>query len=224
MNIFVLDRDPKVAAQMHLDRHVVKMIIEYAQLLSTAHRLRDGRFELVKGVKAKDKKFWLLANERVVEREFVTEVLNEATGDIIVHREYKLIIANPVCYSLSHQNHPCAIWCRESDMNYRWLFHLFQETAAEYTHRYGKIHKTWIDIGSFLMNPPRNIPAGDLTPFAQAMHEEFKDEDAVQAYRNYYLGPKAAFARWTNRSTPDWFKAGTKDFDVSHFERTTVVG
>jgi hypothetical protein len=37
MNIFVLHRDPKIAAQMHIDKHVTKMSIEYAQLLSSAH-------------------------------------------------------------------------------------------------------------------------------------------------------------------------------------------
>ena len=42
MNIFYLDRDPKVAAQMHCDKHVVKMILESAQMLSTAHRFLDG--------------------------------------------------------------------------------------------------------------------------------------------------------------------------------------
>lgn len=36
MNIFVLDTDPRVAAQLHCDRHVVKMITETCQLLSTA--------------------------------------------------------------------------------------------------------------------------------------------------------------------------------------------
>jgi hypothetical protein len=32
MNIFYLDEDPKICAQYHCDKHVVKMIIEYAQL------------------------------------------------------------------------------------------------------------------------------------------------------------------------------------------------
>jgi len=41
MNIFYLDRDPKIAAQMHCDRHVIKMILESAQMLSTAHRVLD---------------------------------------------------------------------------------------------------------------------------------------------------------------------------------------
>jgi len=42
MNIFVLDQDPKLAALYHCDKHVVKMILESAQLLSTAHRLCGG--------------------------------------------------------------------------------------------------------------------------------------------------------------------------------------
>lgn len=42
MNIFYLDRNPRKAARMHCDKHVVKMILEYAQLLSTAHHVLDG--------------------------------------------------------------------------------------------------------------------------------------------------------------------------------------
>lgn len=38
MNIFILDPDPKLAAQYHFDIHVGKMILESAQLLSTTHR------------------------------------------------------------------------------------------------------------------------------------------------------------------------------------------
>ena len=42
MNIFYLDDDPKIAASFHCDKHVVKMILESAQMLSTAHRVLDG--------------------------------------------------------------------------------------------------------------------------------------------------------------------------------------
>ena len=42
MNIFYLDKNPKVAAEMHCDKHVIKMVLEYAQILSTAHRVIDG--------------------------------------------------------------------------------------------------------------------------------------------------------------------------------------
>lgn len=37
MNIFVLDEDPVLAAQYHCDKHVVKMITESVQLLSSAY-------------------------------------------------------------------------------------------------------------------------------------------------------------------------------------------
>ena len=39
MNIFVLDTDIKQCAQMHCDKHVVKMVLETAQLLSTANHI-----------------------------------------------------------------------------------------------------------------------------------------------------------------------------------------
>ena len=42
MNIFYLDKNPKIAAQMQCDKHVVKMILESAQMLCTAHRVLDG--------------------------------------------------------------------------------------------------------------------------------------------------------------------------------------
>ena len=42
MNIFYLNRKPEIAAQMMCDKHVVKMILESAQMLSTAHRVLDG--------------------------------------------------------------------------------------------------------------------------------------------------------------------------------------
>ena len=42
MNIFALSSDPGKSARMMCDRHVVKMIVESAQMLSTAHRVLDG--------------------------------------------------------------------------------------------------------------------------------------------------------------------------------------
>ena len=56
MNVFYLSQDPVEAAQMHCDQHVRKMLIESAQLLSTAHRMLDGthtKIELVLPVSAK---------------------------------------------------------------------------------------------------------------------------------------------------------------------------
>ena len=58
MNIFVLDRNPVIAAQMQCDKHVVKMILESFQMLSTAHRVLDGE------VVNQSRKYWLLNDRR----------------------------------------------------------------------------------------------------------------------------------------------------------------
>ena len=42
MNIFYLSNCPQEAAEAHNDKHCVKMILESAQMLSTAHRELDG--------------------------------------------------------------------------------------------------------------------------------------------------------------------------------------
>jgi hypothetical protein len=42
MNIFVLDTNPKLAAEYHCDRHVVKMAVEYSQILSTVIHLTSS--------------------------------------------------------------------------------------------------------------------------------------------------------------------------------------
>lgn len=42
MNIFALDLDPKKCAQYHNNKHVCKMLLEGAQLLSNVHHLKTG--------------------------------------------------------------------------------------------------------------------------------------------------------------------------------------
>lgn len=42
MNIFYLHKNPKICAQYHCDKHVVKMILETAQILSTVHWMNNG--------------------------------------------------------------------------------------------------------------------------------------------------------------------------------------
>lgn len=223
MNIFVLSPDPLVAAEQHCDKHVVKMIIEYAQLLSTAHRLHDGRVSVQQGMNTKPKKFWLLKDERVIERELITEFVDEEAREVITQYEYKLIIENPVCYGLTHSNHPSAIWSRENRSNYLWLYQLYAACLQEYTHRYGKTHLS-ASLLDFLASPPRNIPAGELTEFPQAMPPQFKvPNDPIAAYKAFYVGSKFRFAKWTNRAVPEWFATAiTKEgHDVAHFTRTS---
>jgi hypothetical protein len=51
MNIFVLDLDPAVAAQMHCDKHIPKMCVEAAQMMASAlrrHGATDEQMPLTK--------------------------------------------------------------------------------------------------------------------------------------------------------------------------------
>ena len=63
MNIFFLDYDAQRCAEYHCDKHVVKMIIEYAQLMSTAHRILDGK-QYIENNKGRMIKRWKLNDNR----------------------------------------------------------------------------------------------------------------------------------------------------------------
>ena len=152
MNIFFLDFDTKKCAEYHCDKHVVKMILETAQLLCGVH--------------------WVLESEAP--------------------------------YKLSHKNHPCAIWTRESLSNYLYLCDLGLELCKEYTYRYGKRHKSQDIIEWCLVNKPNIIDIGFTTP-PKAMPDKYKTSDVIESYRNYYRGAKIDFAKWKNRETPGWF-------------------
>ena len=156
MNIFILDLDVKKCAQYHVDKHVVKMILETAQLLCGVHHV---------------------------------------TAHDTAHVPYKL----------SHKNHPCSIWCRESLSNYLYLCELGLELCKEYTYRYGKRHKSQDVIEWCLINKP-NIPDIEFTEPAKAMPDEYKVKSVVESYRNYYIGAKSGFAIWKNREKPFWFE------------------
>lgn len=49
MNIFFLDHCPKKAAQMQCDKHIIKMILESAQMLCTAHH-ELGTYTMLKDI------------------------------------------------------------------------------------------------------------------------------------------------------------------------------
>ena len=89
--------------------------------------------------------------------------------------------------------------------NWRWLKTLAGHLHDEYKFRYGehKQHKAALTIEQL---PEPNIVDKGLTPFALAMPDEFKHNDPVQAYRNYYNGAKKHLFEFGSRGTPDWVK------------------
>ena len=102
-------------------------------------------------------------------------------------------------------NHPCSIWVRESRKNYMWLWKHTYSLCKEYSARYGKIHSMEAMLMDELYNPPVNIPKGKQTPFAQAMPDQYKNANAITAYRQYYLAEKIRFAKWKTGNIPEWF-------------------
>ena len=161
MNIFFLDNDIKKCAQYHCDKHVVKMILETAQLLCGVHHVID-------------------------------QVTDQGP------------------YKLSHKNHPCAIWTRESLTNYLVLCELGLELCYEYSYRYGKRHKSQDVIEWCVINKPSIQDIGYTEP-PKAMPDEYKVDSVVESYRNYYRGAKASFAVWKNREKPFWFEEKVLD-------------
>lgn len=184
MNIFYLHNDPVQCAEMHVDKHVVKMILEYAQLLSTAHRVLDGKEMVCTSATGRKVKRWVLSNESL----------------------------DQLLYSATHINHPSAIWCRHSDKNYTWLYTLFNQLCIEYTYRYGKIHMTEKKLLFPLQDLPKNIRRGPFTEPTQAMPDDCKvPNNSIMAYRNYYLGYKNKIAKWTKRQPPRWVTHSTME-------------
>jgi hypothetical protein len=179
MNVFYLDSDPKTCAEMHLDKHCSKMLVEYAQLMSTAHRVCDGTE-------------WYDKNKigRKIKRWRVSANLED------------------VLYKASHVNHPSNIWTRASSENYAWLYEMWSHLHEEFKLRYGKEHLSYTKLKEVLQYPPINIDNTPFTQPTQAMPDDVKDDDAIVAYRNYYIKYKKNFAVWKNRKQPDWFTVG----------------
>ena len=180
MNIFYLHSAPKICAEMHCDKHVVKMIIEYSQLMSTAHRVLDGK-----------EYYDLTANGRKIKR-WRMENSKYETG----------------LMKASHINHPSAVWVRQSRQNYMWLNQMWNYLLLEYTHRYGKRHAC-ADRMDVLYAWPENIPNTYFTEPPPAMPDDCKIAgNSLASYHKYYVEKKVRFAKWTKREIPLWYSNG----------------
>ena len=160
MNIFYFYDCPVLSAQAQPDKMLVKMPLETAQMLCTAHRELDGD-------------------------EYADEV---------------------GLYKRAYWNHPCTVWARECLGNYKWLYDHFIALGNEYKYRYGREHASITKLKMPLVRLPANIKmAYEKTPLAQAMPEEYKNEDAIIAYRDYCINEKH-YAKWErNRAKPTWW-------------------
>lgn len=111
-------------------------------------------------------------------------------------------------YKHAYQHHPCSKWALASSANYDWLLNHAMALSNEYTHRYERTHScaSILDTIRVYRKKYQVFTNHELTPFAQAMPDQYKGLDTVQAYRNYYRGDKAYFAKWNKgREAPEWW-------------------
>lgn len=160
MNIFILDQDKKKCAQYHCDKHIVKMPLELAQMVSYIHH---------------DKMF------------------------------YQTTPIDVMGFSKTHYKHPCSIWLRDSLSNLIYGCELGIELINEYRFRYETDkHQRSLDVFIGTLNNLPKMEDKGLTPFAQAMPTEYKSNDAIKSYRDYYKHEKIDFLTYKNRETPNW--------------------
>ena len=182
MNRFIIEASPTACAKSLCDSHVVKMVLEEGQMLSTVHRVVDGKEITGKTKSGRNQKQWVLPDKR-----------------------------EDTLYKACHVNHPCTIWARETTANYKWAASFFEEVAKEYTWRYSRQHMTHSKLNRLIKNPPNNIdPSLELTPFPLAMGAAphcIDKANPIQSYRDYYFFKRDSFnMRWTKRDKPSWFK------------------
>lgn len=176
MNIFILDNDPKENARYHVDKHASKMILEHAQMMCTAYRMSNGVLAKTITKTGKVKKHYILPNMG----------------------EYDGMPADDRCFIYwdSYINHPCTKWVRESIDNFYYLYDLTFYLNLEYRYRFNhNYNHLSFDVVDNLPEP--NICNIGLTPFAQAMPDEYKNENAVIAYRRYYVFEKSHLFSWS---------------------------
>lgn len=192
MNIFVLHWKQRKAARWHVDSHVIKMLLETAQLLYTAH--------------------WVLYYPEL--RECKSPIaLSKAQKQLEVP-EY--MWSAPVCetsgeagYRPCHIWHPCQKWTRVCSGNYLWLATLGLELAREFRFRFKKEHSCEKHINWLHENIPLTIRIFPRRGFAVAMDDKYKISDnPIECYRHFYKTSKKerGLIKYTGRQVPHWLR------------------
>jgi hypothetical protein len=185
MNLFATDHDPKLAAQNLDDRRVVKLILESAQMLSTAVRLET---------------------------------------------DYADVYAPDLIYKVAHANHPCTLWVRASEDNFRWTLDHMTALNDIYHAAYGRNHASMALVPAFndVLLLEILLP-GSISPFAKVVRQPTFGIDCteiphpVDAYRHYlkekWSGElqRGYMPRFKNRHVPIWLN----DIDNYVYSRLT---
>ncbi len=165
VNIFFIDCCPIKSAQQLCDKHVVKMVLETAQMCSTAVHNWHGDWK-------------------------TTDLLD-------------------CVYKPAYQNHRMTKWVGDLDCNLVWAVQHGIAIGEEYKYRFEKDHSStavlqaikdhmeklgwWIILEDNRHSKP-----------PQCMPDEYKCDDYVEAYRNYYRQEFCPRNKWTRREKPAW--------------------
>lgn len=122
-----------------------------------------------------------------------------------------------VPYKQTHANHPCTVWARQSYANINWLIDHFNALGGEYTHRFGKTHKSMQYLEYFIesskkMAINRFFPLQGMTEFASCVADDIKtiQSSTTDKYQMYmklkWVADKSSKrpAKWTNTNPPAW--------------------
>lgn len=188
MNLFLLHWNPRLCARMHFDRHVVKMILELAQILSTAHHVLQKEQASV----------WMKEDER----------MGLQPGE--PRRIYRSTHVNhPVVqWARRHVNNYRYTACLGLELCTEYTFRYGKVHKTEATLHFLSQN---VPPADHFENPdaPVEFGAGDywVTCPAQAMPEALRcPGQPIDAYRAYYQSEvKAKLRAWKNRERPDWF-------------------
>ena len=175
MNIFFIDRCPIKSAQQLCDKHVVKMVLETAQMCSTAvHNWKEEDYYWIDCLKPKS----------------------------LLDKIYKP----------AYQNHPMTKWVGSFGLNMIWAVQHGLAIGEEYKYRYAKYHSSTAVIQAIKDHMEKLGWWDDVTERRYytindaplCMPDEYKCDDYVEAYRNYYRKGKAHILKWTKREKPEW--------------------
>ena len=110
-------------------------------------------------------------------------------------------------YKPAYPNHPMTKWVGFNRDCFRWALENAVFISQEYCKRFKKLHKSSKIINNIYDNNYiDDIPDGFFKEPPQCMPDEYKDKDYVVAYRKYYMGAKAYFAKWEKgRQQPEWW-------------------
>ena len=118
----------------------------------------------------------------------------------------------PHIYRPAYHHHPSTRWVGENLAQYVWAYALLKALCDEFEYRgfkKGQPHAARAllhYLGSFEVIA--QIPNGTFDAPPLCMPDQYKQTDAMQAYRDYYRGEKMGFAKWERgRSAPEWLDA-----------------